>query len=80
MDRLSDTDFNSWFKAAWHLDLNCLTNEAFHYASGRPATYSAPMPMTYPAPPHTPFSFLHSHAPTATTCHTQIRIWICNID
>jgi hypothetical protein len=30
MDRLSDTDFNSWFKAAQCLDLNCLANEALH--------------------------------------------------
>jgi hypothetical protein len=35
MDRLSDTDFNGWFKAAQCLDLNCLTNEAFHYSSQR---------------------------------------------
>jgi hypothetical protein len=41
-DRPGDTDFNSWFKAARCLDLNCLANEAFHLASRRPPTYSAP--------------------------------------
>jgi hypothetical protein len=35
-DRPGDTDFNSWFKAAQCLDLNCLANEAFHLASRRP--------------------------------------------
>jgi hypothetical protein len=53
MDRLSDTDFNSWFKAAQHLDLNRLVNEAFHLASRRPPSHSAPTPMTYPALPCT---------------------------
>jgi hypothetical protein len=68
MDRPSDTDFNGWFKAAQHLDLNRLANEAFHLASRCPPTHSAPSPMTHSAPPHTPFSFLCSHAPpTATT-------------
>jgi hypothetical protein len=32
-DRPQERDFNSWFKAARHLDLNRLANEAFHYAS-----------------------------------------------
>jgi hypothetical protein len=32
-DRPQDRDFDGWFKAARHLDLNCLANEAFHYAS-----------------------------------------------
>jgi hypothetical protein len=32
-DRLQDRDFNGWFEAAHHLDLNHLANEAFHYAS-----------------------------------------------
>jgi hypothetical protein len=58
-DRLSDTDFNGWFKAARRLDLNCLANEAFHLASRRPATQSAPTLMAYPAPPH-----CHSHFST----------------
>jgi hypothetical protein len=62
-----DTDFNGWFKAARCLDLNRLANEAFHLASRRPLTYSAPTPTTYAAPPHTPLSFLHSHPPTAAT-------------
>jgi hypothetical protein len=39
-DRPGDTDFNSWFKAARCLDLNCLTNEAFHLASRHPPTHS----------------------------------------
>jgi hypothetical protein len=65
-DRLGDTDFNGWFKVARHLDLNCLANEAFHYASQCPLTHS-PSPITHSAPPHTLFSFLHSHPPTATT-------------
>jgi hypothetical protein len=30
--RLQDRDFDGWFKAAHHLDLNRLGNEAFHYA------------------------------------------------
>jgi hypothetical protein len=68
MDRLGETDFNGWFKAARHLDLNCFANEAFHYTSRCPHTHSAPMLTTYPAPPRTPFSFLRSQAPpTAAT-------------
>jgi hypothetical protein len=75
-DRPGDTDFNGWFKAARRLDLNRLANEAFHLASRRPPTHSAPTPMTYAAPPHAPFSFLHSHPPTAATpvaMHTPSR-------
>jgi hypothetical protein len=64
-DRPGDTDFNSWFKAARRLDLNHLANEAFHLASRRPPTPSAPTPMTYAPPPCTPFSFIGSHPPTA---------------
>jgi hypothetical protein len=68
MDRPSDMDFNSWFKAARRLDLNRLANEAFHLASRHPPTQSAPSPTTHFAPPHTLFSFLCSHAPpTAAT-------------
>jgi hypothetical protein len=67
MDRPSDTDFNSWFEAAQCLDLNRLANEAFHLASRCPPTHSTPMPTTYPVPPCMPFSFLHSHPPTAMT-------------
>jgi hypothetical protein len=68
MDRPSDMDFNSWFKAARRLDLNHLANEAFHYASRCPPTHSAPSLMTHSALPRTPFSFLCSHArPTAAT-------------
>jgi hypothetical protein len=74
MDRLGDTDFNGWFKAARRLDLNRLTNEAFHLASRRPPTHSAPLPMTHFAPPCTPFSLLRSHAPpiaaTPAAMHT----------
>jgi hypothetical protein len=66
-DRLQDRDFDSWFKAACHLDLNRLANEAFHYASRCPLTHSTPSPTTHSAPLHTPFSFLHSYSPTATT-------------
>jgi hypothetical protein len=58
INRPSDTDFNSWFKAAQHLDLNQLTNEAFHLASRHPPTHSAPPPMPHSAPPCTLFSFL----------------------
>jgi hypothetical protein len=76
-DRPSDMDFNGWFKAARRLDLNCLANEAFHLASRRPPTHSAPSPMTPFAPPCTLFSLLHSHAPiTAATpaeMHTPLR-------
>jgi hypothetical protein len=68
MDRLQDRDFDGWFKAARHLDLNHLTNEAFHYTSRHPLTQSAPTPMTHSTPPCTLFSFLRSQAPpTATT-------------
>jgi hypothetical protein len=75
-DRPGDTDFNGWFKATRRLDLNRLANEAFHLASRCPLTYSAPTPTTYAAPPRTPFSFLHSHPPTAATpaaMHTPSR-------
>jgi hypothetical protein len=71
-----DTDFNGWFKATRCLDLNRLANEAFHLASRHPLTHSAPTPTTHAAPPHSPFSFLHSHPPTATTpaaMHTPLR-------
>jgi hypothetical protein len=64
-DRLSDTDFNGWFKAARRLDLNRLANEAFHLASRRPPIHSAPILATYAPPPRTPFSFVRSHSPTA---------------
>jgi hypothetical protein len=76
MDRPQDRDFDGWFKAARRLDLNRLANEAFHYASRRPLTQSAPTPTTYSAPPCTLFSFLHSHPPTAMTpavMHTPSR-------
>jgi hypothetical protein len=76
MDRLSDMDFDGWFKAARRLDLNCLANEAFHLASRCPPTHSAPTLMMYPAPPHKPFSFLCSHPPTAVipaAMHTPSR-------
>jgi hypothetical protein len=66
-DRPQDRDFDGWFKAARHLDLNCLTNEAFHHASRSPLTHSAPSPTTHSAPPCTPFSFLRSHPPTTAT-------------
>jgi hypothetical protein len=42
-DRLQDRDFDGWFKAALRLDLNCLANEAFHYASRCPLTHPAVM-------------------------------------
>jgi hypothetical protein len=76
-DRPSNMDFNDWFKAVWHPDLNCLVNEALYLASRYPPTHSTPIPMTYPTPPYTPFSFLHSHAPTATTpaaMHTPLCV------
>jgi hypothetical protein len=66
-DRPGDTDFNGWFKAAQRLDLNRLANEAFHLASRRPPTHSAPPAMTHSAPPRAPFSFLRTHTPTAAT-------------
>jgi hypothetical protein len=49
-DRLGDTDFNGWFKAARCLDLNRLANEAFHLASRRPPTHSAPLDTTHSRP------------------------------
>jgi hypothetical protein len=67
-DRPQDRDFDGWFKAAQRLDLNHLTNEAFHYASRCPLTQYAPTPMTHSTPPRTLFSFLRSQAPsTAAT-------------
>jgi hypothetical protein len=66
-DRLGNTDFNGWFKAARCLDLNCLANEAFHLASRCPPTHSALPAMTHSAPPCAPFSFLCTHTPTAVT-------------
>jgi hypothetical protein len=67
-DRLQDRDFEGWFKAARCLDLNCLANEAFHYASRRPLTQSTPTPTTHSAPPCNLFSFFRSQAPpTAAT-------------
>jgi hypothetical protein len=67
-DRPQDMDFNGWFKAAQYLDLNRLANEAYHYASRYPPTHSVPTLMMHYIPLHTPFSFLHSHAPpTAAT-------------
>jgi hypothetical protein len=76
-DRLQDRDFNGWFKAARRLDLNRLANEAFHYASRRPLTQSAPTPTTHSAPPHTPFSLFRSQAPstaaTPAAMHTPSR-------
>jgi hypothetical protein len=75
-DRPQDRDFDRWFKAARRLDLNHLTNEAFHYASQLPLTHSTPAPTTPSAPQCTPFSFLRSHPPTTTTpavMHTPLR-------
>jgi hypothetical protein len=54
MDRPQDRDFDSWFKAARHLDLNRLA----HYVAQCPLTHSAPSPTTHSAPLRTPFSFL----------------------
>jgi hypothetical protein len=75
-DRPGDTDFNGWFKAARCLNLNRLANEAFHLASRCPPTHSASTPTTYAPPPRTPFSFIHSHPPTAVipaAMHTPSR-------
>jgi hypothetical protein len=63
MDRPQDRDPDGWFKAARHLDLNRLANEAFHYTSRHPLTQSAPTLTAHSAPPCTLFSFLHSQAP-----------------
>jgi hypothetical protein len=76
MDRPQDRDFDSWFKVARRLDLNRLANEAFHYASRHPLTHFAPAPTTYSVPQRTPFSFIHSHPPTAMTpaaMHAPLR-------
>jgi hypothetical protein len=76
-DRPQDRDFDGWFKAARHLDLNRLANEAFHYASRCPLTQSAPTPTTHSVPPCNPFSFFHSQAPptamTPASMHTPLR-------
>jgi hypothetical protein len=77
MDRPQDRDFDARFKAARRLDLNRLANEAFHYASRRPLTQSAPTPTTHSTPPHSLFSFLCSQAPstamTPAAMHTPSR-------
>jgi hypothetical protein len=39
-DWLKDNDHNSWYQAAWWLDLNHLANEAFHYALWHPTALS----------------------------------------
>jgi hypothetical protein len=71
-----DRDFEGWFKAARHLDLNRLANEAFHYASRRPLTQSVPTLTTQSAPPRNLFSFFHSQAPptaaTPAVMHTPL--------
>jgi hypothetical protein len=75
-DRPSNMDFDEWFKVARCLDLNHLMNEAFHLASRCPPTHSAASRMTHSAPLCTPFSFLHSHPPSAVTSagmHTPSR-------
>jgi hypothetical protein len=66
-DRPSDMDFEGWFKAARRLDLNCLANEAFHFASRCPLAHSASTPMSYPNLPWAPFSFVRSQPPIAMT-------------
>jgi hypothetical protein len=66
-DRLGDTNFNGWFKAARCLDLNHLANEAFHLASRCPLTHSAPPAMTHSTPLHALFLFLRTHTPTIMT-------------
>jgi hypothetical protein len=77
MDRPQDRDFDGWFKATQHLDLNRLANEAFYYASRRPLTQSTPVPTTHSAPPRTLFSFFRSQAPstavTTAAMHTSSR-------
>jgi hypothetical protein len=75
-DRPGDTDFNGWFKAARHLGLNHLANEAFHLASRCPPTHSTSSAMTHSTSPHTPFSFLRTHAPTTATVTTRLVVGI----
>jgi hypothetical protein len=77
MDRLKDRDFDGWFEAACHLDLNCLANKAFHYTSRRPLTQSAPTPTTHSTPPHTSFSFLRSQAPSTTATPAAMHTPSC---
>jgi hypothetical protein len=75
-DRPQNRDFDGWFKAARRVDLNHLANEAIHYPSRCPLTHSVPSPMTYPALPRTPFSFICSHPPTTASpaaMHTPSR-------
>jgi hypothetical protein len=77
MDRPQDRNFDSWFKAARCLDLNRLANEAFHYASRCPLTQSTTTLMTHSAPPRTPFSFIHSQAPSTTTTPAAMHTPSC---
>jgi hypothetical protein len=72
-DRSKDRDFDGWFKAARRLDLNRLTNEAFHYASRHPLTQSTPTPTTHSTPPRTLFSFLCSQAPSTTATPAEMH-------
>jgi hypothetical protein len=86
-DRLQDTDFNGWFKAAQCLDLNRLANEAFHYASRCPPTHSVLTPMMHSTPLCTPFSFLRSQAPlpvevgdsslSKNAVYVVTALWLC---
>jgi hypothetical protein len=77
MDRPQDRDFDGWFKAARCLDLNRLTNEAFHYTSRRPLTQSAPTPTTHSAPLCTLFSFLRLQAPPTTASPAEMHTPSC---
>jgi hypothetical protein len=76
-DRPQDRDFDGWFKVACRLDLNCLANKAFHYASRCPLTQSAPTLTIHSAPPCNLFSFFRSQAPpiavTPVAMHTPSR-------
>jgi hypothetical protein len=79
MDRPGDMDFNGWFKAARCLDLDHLVNEAFHLASRRPPTHSAPPPMTHFAPLCTLFSLLCSHAPPTAVTPAAMHTPLCTL-
>jgi hypothetical protein len=58
-DRPQDRDFDGWFKAAHHLDLNRLANKAFHYVSRHPPSLIPLQRRRHtqlPSAPHSPSS------------------------
>jgi hypothetical protein len=76
-DRPRDNNFHGWFKAMCRLDLNCLANEAVHYASHHPSAPSTATVAPSPSSGCTAFSFhrptTFQTAETPTAMHTPSR-------